>query len=200
MKLLKLLFIVSVVLGTLLFLLYLTYPKRIHGDKEDTPDTVSTQLTWRAYHELLSENYYYYYKVGRVLILTNTWSNTSKGLIDPTILPHDAWSAYHESRRENYRYPKELREELLKIGSLNDFNLIDPTTIPRDEWERFTNIAIQYCNKPNVSEEATVIDFTDNFVYVLFLAPKTERWFDFHYWVKMDRNTGEVLSCLRPPN
>ena len=113
------------------------------------------------------------------------------------------WSAYLASRREKYHFPIGVREWIFELVKLNEHNLIDPTTIPRDEWERFIDIAIQDFNSiggENFDKEATVIDFTEDFVYVLYLyPPKTEddlRRPEFRLWFIIDRKKGEVLKVL----
>jgi hypothetical protein len=117
------------------------------------------------------------------------------------------WSTYHDVLRETYYYPPRLREKLLNNKWLYDDeanNLIDPISIPNDEWQRFINIAFHKVNSlmPDVkylSKEATVIDFTDTFVYVIFLLPKMEDFSldaDFLFWIQIDRKTGDVLKCI----
>jgi len=118
------------------------------------------------------------------------------------------WSAYLASRRGKYDFPIGVREWFLEA---EEHNLIDPTTIPREEWERFIDIAIQYRNSlmdeieyeieyEIFDKEATVIDFTEDFVYVLWLyPPKTKddlRRPDFRLWFIIDRKKGEVLNVL----
>ena len=113
------------------------------------------------------------------------------------------WGEYLASRREKNHFPLGMREWLLECEKLNEHNLIDPTTISRDEWKRFIDIAFQrVISKDDIDKEATVIDFTEDFVYVLFLPPKPEAPFreaDYLCWVQMDRKTGEVMLVLNPP-
>jgi hypothetical protein len=118
------------------------------------------------------------------------------------------WDVYHDLLREKYHYSHNLREWLFArpLFSISDSvdNLIDPTTIPLEEWQHFIDLAYQilepyYSNKEGFSKEATVIDFTDDFVYVLFLFPKMEELRpgpDFHFWVKLNRKTGKLIFNL----
>ena len=110
-----------------------------------------------------------------------------------------AWAEYHESFREKYHFPQGLWEWLFTHESMED--LVDPTTIPHEEWERFIDIAFQKITSVDktmaLNKEAVVIDFKEDFVYVLFLMPRMEIIIpggDFIYWVKIDRKTGEVIK------
>jgi len=115
------------------------------------------------------------------------------------------WAAYHKLLRENYNYPHNIREWFLQRDKKEDCEeLIDPTTIPREEWQRFIELAYQAvfqnlsCNNnlELVSKEASVVDFTENFVYVLFLLPRIEHphpEYGYLYRIKLNRKTGEIL-------
>ena len=109
-----------------------------------------------------------------------------------------AWAEYHESFREKYHFSSGLWEWLFENEKMDD--LIDPTTIPREEWDYFINIAFQKIKSSNqtmiLNKEAIVMDFKEDFVYVLFLSPRMDiitPGGDFIYWVVIDRKTGEVL-------
>ena len=112
-----------------------------------------------------------------------------------------AWAEYHESFRKKYHFPFGLWEWLFENEKMDD--LIDPTTIPREEWDYFINIAFQkiksYNKTMTLNKEAIVIDFTEDFVYVLFLLPHIEfpmPGYDFLCRVKINRKTGEVVLIL----
>ena len=121
-------------------------------------------------------------------------------------LPTMTWGAHLDLLREQYDYPDCLRESLLTNKWFYFFEemdpLIDPMTIARDEWNRYIEIAFQDINSlvPGMeflSKEATVIDFTENFAYVLFLLPKMKEIVydaDFLFFVKINRQTDEVLK------
>ena len=133
-------------------------------------------------------------------IKTGSITDVEKGEIPIHNLPASlTWSEYHELRREKYHFPISLRESFLKRYKSSNLVLIDPTTIPHDEWQRFIDIAYQDLSSngaENLSKEATVIDFTEDFVYVLFLMFKRETprfELDFRYWAKIDRKTGKII-------
>ena len=139
-------------------------------------------------------------ETGHTIITTNQTGHVFVKTKRPVIhvsLPL-AWATYHHSIREKYHFPPGLWEGLFTREEMDD--LIDPTTIPHEEWERFIDIACQKIMSFNktiiLNKEAVVIDFKEDFVYVLFLNPRIDRpipGYDFVYWVKIDRKTGEVF-------
>ena len=138
----------------------------------------------------------------RFTITTNHTGRSSIRMNRPFIsisLPL-SWAEYHDSFRGKYVFPHALWEDLISYENIGD--LINPTTIPRDEWKRFIDITFQDINSfggKGFDREATVIDFTEDFVYVLYLLPKIESPVpggSFRLRFKIDRKTGEILERL----
>jgi len=186
MKFQKLFFFVLILIGTFMFLLYIMFSKSNYVNKNGNVPMSQHNIETYPPTEITDE------PPPIIVVDEFPFDTVSTSLI---------WNAYHESFCEKYQYSQRLREDLFQKENLNEHDLIDPETIPHDERDRFLDIAFQdllpEVGENYTSKEAAILDFTENFVYVLFLLPKMPENYQgggFICWYKIDRKTGKIIS------